>query len=434
MIAVTNIRQLITMAGPAHPRTGEELRQIGLVEDACLLVGDDGRIRAAGPRAGVPVPADAQVVDAGGMVVMPGFVDAHTHPVFAGQRADEFELRASGHTYQEIAAKGGGIRSTVRQTRAATADQLLAIASRYAFWFLRGGTTTIEAKSGYGLTLDDEVKMLRCIRRLGETTGLRCVPTFLGAHEIPDEFRGRRREYGDLIIHQMLPAITRERLAEYCDVFCEPDIFDIEESRRVLMAARSFGLGLRMHADQLSDSDGSLLAAELRVQTADHLENADRFALQALQHAGVQPVLLPASVYALGSRLYPDARGMIETGLAIVLATDFNPGTSPTTSMPFAMSLAVTQMKMTPAEALSAATINAAHSLGRGAEIGSLEPGKLADFVIYEARDWREIVYWVGVPLTRCVYAGGKLVFAGGPGAREHMTEARASAPPPRSS
>ena len=296
---------------------------------------------------------------------------------------------------------------------------------------MRGGTTTIEAKSGYGLTLEDELKLLRCIRRLGETTGLRCVPTFLGAHEIPDEFRGRRREYSDLIIHQMLPAITRERLAEYCDVFCEPDIFDIEESRRVLMAARSFGLGLRMHVDQLSDSDGSLLAAELRVQTADHLENADRFSLQALQRSGVQPVVLPASVYALGSQLYPDARGMIETGLAIVLATDFNPGTSPTTSMPLAMSLAITQMKMTPAEALSAATINAAHSLGRGAEIGSLEPGKFADFVIYEARDWREIVYWVGVPLTRCVYAGGKMVFSTGPGTREHMAESRVSAPPP---
>ncbi len=411
MIAITNIRQLITMAGPAHPRTGGELRDIGLVEDACLLVGEDGRILAAGPRAGVSIPPEAQVVDAGGMVVLPGFVDAHTHPVFAGQRADEFEMRAEGSTYQDIAAKGGGIRSTVRLTRAATPDQLLAIASRYAFWFLRGGTTTIEAKSGYGLTLEDELKLLRCIRRVSESTGLRCVPTFLGAHEIPDEFRGRRREYGDLVIHQMLPAVTRERLAEYCDVFCEPDIFDLEESRRVMLAARSFGLGLRMHVDQLSDSDGSLLAAELRVQTADHLENADRFSLQALQRAGVQPVVLPASVYALGSQLYPDARGMIETGLAIVLATDFNPGTSPTTSMPFAMSLAITQMKMTPAEALSAATINAAHSLGRGSDLGSLEPTKLADFVIYEARDWREIVYWVGVPLARSVYIGGHLVF-----------------------
>jgi imidazolonepropionase len=423
MIAVTNIRQLVTLAGPARPRTGEELREIGLVEDGTLLAGDDGRVVAAGPRVSVEIPPGAQIIDAGGLVVLPGFVDAHTHPVFAGQRSDEFEMRAQGYTYQEIAAKGGGIRSTVRLTRAATPEHLLATASRYASWFLRGGTTTIEAKSGYGLTLEDELKLLRSIRRLGETTSLRSVPTFLGAHEIPDEFRGRRREYTDMVIHEMLPAVTRERLAEYCDVFCEPDIFDIDESRRVLTAARSFGLGLRMHVDQLSDSNGSLLAAELRVQTADHLEHTDRFGLQALQRADVQPVVLPASVYALGSHLYPDARAMIECGLAIVLATDFNPGTSPTTSMPFAMSLAITQMKMTPREVLTAATINAAYSLGRGADLGSLEPGKLADFAIYEARDWREVVYWIGVPLVRSVYIGGRLVYHSHPGARELATE-----------
>ncbi len=423
MIAITNIRQLVTLAGPARPRTGEELRDIGLVEDATLIAGDDGRIAAVGPRASVQIPPGAQVIDAGGMVVLPGFVDAHTHPVFAGQRSDEFEMRAQGHTYQEIAAKGGGIRSTVRLTRAAAPEQLLATASRYASWFIRGGTTTIEAKSGYGLTLDDELKLLRTIRRLGETTGLRCVPTFLGAHEIPEEFRGRRREYADLVIHQMLPAVSRERLAEYCDVFCEPDIFDIDESRRVLAAARSFGLGLRMHVDQLSDSNGSLLAAELNVQTADHLEHTDSFALRALLRAGVQPVVLPASVYALGSRLYPDARAMIECGLPIVLASDFNPGTSPTTSIPFAMSLAVTQMKMTPREALSAATINAAYSLGRGMDIGSLEPGKLADFVMYETRDWREVVYWIGVRLVRCVYIGGRLIYHAHAGARDQASE-----------
>jgi imidazolonepropionase len=424
MIAVTNIRQLVTMAGPARPRTGEELREIGLVEDAALVAGDDGRVIAAGPRGSVQVPSGAQIIDAGGLVVLPGFVDAHTHPVFAGQRADEFEMRAQGYSYQEIAAKGGGIRSTVRHTRAATTEQLLATASRYAYWFLRGGTTTIEAKSGYGLTLEDELKLLRCIRRLSESTGLRCVPTFLGAHEIPDEFRGRRREYSDLIIHEMLPAVTRERLAEFCDIFCEPDIFDIDESRRVLTSARSVGLGLRMHADQLSDNNGSLLAAELRVQTADHLEHTDRFGLQALQHAGVQPVVLPASVYALGSQLYPDARAMIDSGLAIVLATDFNPGTSPTTSMTFAMSLAITQMKMTPREVLTAATINAAYSVARGADTGSLEPGKFADFAIYEARDWREIVYWIGVPLVRYVFVGGRQVYSAHPALRDQNAEA----------
>jgi imidazolonepropionase len=387
------------------------MRDLGIIADGAMLV-DDGRIVQVGPRAeieGLIGPRDS-VIDAGQRVVMPGFVDAHTHPVFAGNRAAEFEQRIEGASYAELAAAGGGIRSTVRETRAASEDQLLAAAQKYVSWFHAGGTTTIEAKSGYGLTLEDECKLLRVI---GCMEGIRSVPTFLGAHEIPDEFRGRPTEYADLVIEEMLPRVARERLAEYCDIFCEPGIFSVEESRRVLWAARSLGLGLRMHVDQLSDSGGAALAAELGAATADHLEHTSARGILALQAAGVQPVLLPGSVYALGSTRYPNAREMIQAGLAVVIATDFNPGSSPTPSMPMILSLACTQMKMTPSEALTAATINAAYSLGRGHEIGSLEPGKRADFVIHDCRDYREIAYFFGAPSVQGVYIEGRLAWGG---------------------
>jgi imidazolonepropionase len=403
--AVTNCAQLVTLAAPSEPRTGVGMRELGIIADGAMLI-EDGRIVQVGTRALIEpsIGPNDVVMDAGRRIVLPGFVDAHTHPVFAGHRAAEFERRCQGATYAEIAAAGGGIRSTVRETRAASEDELLAAAQRYAGWFLAGGTTTIEAKSGYGLTLEDECKLLRVIRRV---EGLRCVPTFLGAHEIPDEFRGRPAEYVDLVIHEMLPRVARDQLAEYCDVFCEPGIFSIEESRRILTVARSLGLRLRIHADQLSDSGGAALAAELAAATADHLEHTSTHGIVALQAAGVQPVLLPGSVYALGSTRYPDARAMIQAGLAVALATDFNPGSSPTPSMPMVLSLACTQMKMTPAEAITAATINAAHSLGRGHEIGSLEPGKRADFVMHDCNDYRELAYFFGAPLVDTVYVEG---------------------------
>ena len=338
---------------------------------------------------------------------MPGFIDAHTHPVFAGNRADEFEKRAEGSTYQEIAAAGGGIRSTVRKTRAASEAELVAAANRYVEWFLRNGTTTIEAKSGYGLSLESELKLLRVIARIGP---VRAVPTFLGAHEVPDEFRGRKEDYLDLVIQEMLPRAAP--LARFCDVFCEPRVFPVADARRVLEAARALGLGLRMHADQLENSGGALLAAELATATADHLEHSDAIAIEALKRARVQPVLLPGAVYALGSKRYPDARGMIAAGLGIVLATDFNPGSSPTPSMPMILSLAATQMKMTPAESITASTINAAYSLGLGSEIGSLEPGKRADFVIHDCADHRELAYFFGVEPARACYIDGKLAYS----------------------
>ena len=412
MLAVLNCAQLVTLRGAPRPRTGAEMRDLSIIEDGAMIV-RDGRIVGVGQRSEIEplIKADCEVIDAGKRIVMPGFVDAHAHPVFAGTRADEYEKRAEGATYQEIAAAGGGIRSTVRRTRSATEDGLVQAAKRYSEWFLRTGTTTVEAKSGYGLSVEDELKMLRAIRRLNQETPLRYVPTFLGAHEVPDEYQGRRAEYVILIIKEMLPRVAEEALAEYCDVFCEERVFNPEEARRILMAARKRGLGLRIHADQLSLSGGAKLAAELGAVTADHLEHTDSVSIAALRAAGVQPVLLPASVYALGSTRYPAAREMIEAGLAVVLATDFNPGSSPTTAMPIILSLASTHMKMTPAEAVTAATINAAHSLGRGNDIGSLEAGKRADFVVHDCQDYREVAYFFGVEHAYAVFTGGHLAF-----------------------
>ncbi len=403
-LACVNIRQLVTLAGPARPRAGAELRELAIVENATLIARNTPhRIRWARVRDRHPAP-DAEIADAAGRIVLPGFVDAHTHPVFAGTRADEYEQRTQGATYAEISARGGGIRSTVRRTRAAEPADLLAAAQRYAEWFLRGGTTTIEAKSGYGLSLEAELKILQTIRALAAQARLRYVPTFLGAHEIPDEFRGRTADYVSLVIHEMLPRVAAGGLAEYCDVFCEPNVFPPDQARAVLRAARDLGLGLRLHADQFTPDAGAQLAAELGAATADHLEATTNAGLKALHAAGVQPVLLPASVYNLGSTHYPAAREMIALGLPVVLATDFNPGSSPTASMPMALSLACTHMKMTPAEAIAAATVNAAYSLGRGAEIGSLEPGKCADFVIHDCYDYRELPYFFGREPAVSVY------------------------------
>lgn len=410
-IAVLHAAQLVTLAGPERPRVRGEMSDLAIIGDGGMLV-ENGRVVRTGSsnEIGKALPAGAQIVDATGRVVLPGFVDAHAHPVFGGTRVDEFEMRAKGATYEEIAASGGGIRSTVRKTRAASEDELLEQAKKHAQWFLKSGTTTVEAKSGYGLTLEDELKILRVIRRLNTETAIEFVPTFLGAHAIPDEFRNAPEQYVSLVIHKMLPRVVEERLAESCDIFCERGYFDLADSEKILRAAQEHGLRLRMHVDQLTNSGGAFLAARLRAATADHLEQANSAEIAALAEAGVQPVLLPGSVYALGKTRYPQAREMIAAGLAVVLATDFNPGSSPTPAMPTILSLAATQMKMTPAESVTAATINAAYSLNRGDKVGSLEGGKLANFAIYDCSDYREIAYYFGVSQVHSVYVRGEQV------------------------
>jgi len=420
-LAVLHVSQLVTLAGPTRPRVGAEMAELAIIRDGGMLI-HDAKIDSVGPSDEIQRKSrGAQIVDARGRVVLPGFVDAHTHLVFAGNRLDDFERRARGESYEQISKAGGGIWSTVEKTRAASEQDLLAQAKRHADWFLRCGTTTVEVKSGYGLTLEDELKILRVIRSLNEESPLEIVPTFLGAHAVPravaqailpasqnSQTGLSASRYIELVIDEMLPRVAKEKLAEFCDVFCERGYFEVEQSRRILTAARKLGIKLRIHADQLSNFGGAKLAAELEATTADHLEKTDRDGIAAMKSAGVQPILLPGSVYALGSSDYPRAREMIQAGLAVVVATDFNPGSSPTPSMPMILSLACTQMKMSPAEATTAATINAAYSLNRGNTIGSLEQGKLANFAIFDCEDYRELAYWFGVPQTHSVYVKGE--------------------------
>jgi len=410
-LAVLNASQLVTLSGPKRSRVGTELSELGIIREGGMLV-HDGKIERVGPSDEIEKNVGAaEVVDADSRVVMPGFVDAHTHLVFAGNRLDDFERRARGETYEQIAKAGGGIWSTVEKTRTASEADLLAQAKQHAN-FLRCGTTTVEAKSGYGLTVEDELKILRVMRRLKDGVPLEIVPTFLGAHAVPRELS--TDEYLGILITEMLPRVAAERLAEFCDVFCERGYFNIDQSRKILSAAKKVGLSLRGHVDQLTNSGGAKLMAEMCATTADHLEQTDEQGIAALRQANVQPVLVPGSVYALGSSRYPRAREMIETGLAIVLATDFNPGSSPTPSMPMVLSLACTQMKMSPAEAITASTLNAAYSLNRGDSIGSLEPGKVANFVIFDCEDYRELPYWFGMPRTHSVFVRGECALRSG--------------------
>jgi imidazolonepropionase len=411
IIAIVNIGQLVTLVGPSRPRIGLELRELGIVENGVLII-EGGRIAVVGSYAELraQIPPHAELIDAQGRCVTPGFIDAHTHLLFAGNRAAEFEQRIAGATYQQIAAAGGGILRTVALTRAATEDELLVCARRHRDWMLRSGTTTIEAKSGYGLERATELKMLRVLRRLDQEGSMRIVPTLLAAHTVPPEFAGRREEYVRFVAEELIPEVASAKLARFCDAFCDDHAFTVDECRTVLTAARSNGMGLRIHAEQFRPGTGAALAAELGAATADHLETVTGKALAALRAAGVQPVLLPGSVFCLHRTEYPPARAMVDAGLGIVLATDFNPGSSPVASMPFVLSLACLQMGLMPAEALAAATINAAHSLGLGSEIGSLEAGKQADLLIHECADYRELAYFVAAPMRPRVFVAGREV------------------------
>lgn len=412
-LLIINAGQLLTLAGPNEwPRTGEALREIGLVQGGAVAAAD-GVIVAAGPTAQVldevALAAGGVRVDAGGRVVLPGFVDPHTHLIFAGSRADEFVLRLRGATYQQLAAQGGGIVATMRATREASEEELVALGRRRLDRMLAHGTTTVEAKSGYGLRVEDELKILRAIHRLTAAHEVDVIPTFLGAHAVPPEHHADPDAYLTEIVDEMLPAVVEEDLAEFCDVFCEEGAFTPAQARAVLLAAAEAGLDPKIHADELSDLGGARLAAEVGAASADHLLRSSDEGLSAMAATGTMAVLLPGTALFLGLP-YARARRMIDLGVAVALATDFNPGTSPTYSMPMAIALGCIGMRLDPAEAIAAATINAAHAIRAAEEVGSLEPGKAADVVVLDLSDYRELPMAFGANPVHAVIKRGRVV------------------------
>jgi imidazolonepropionase len=413
-LLIRNARQLITLKSTqTGPRTDTHMEDLGIIEDGAVTI-SESRIVAVGQTKKVlkQIQTDdkTKVVDAKNKVVLPGFVDCHTHPVFAATREEEFDMRVRGKSYQEIAAAGGGIKSSVKTLRSKSKQELIEFALPYLDRLLSYGTTTVEAKSGYGLSLEDEIKMLEVIGELNRLHPIDLIPTFLGAHEVPPEYKDKKIEYIDLIINQMIPEVAKRKLAVFCDIFCEKGVFDIEESRKILTAAKEHGFKLKLHADQLSTLGGSKLAAELEAVSADHLEFIDDEGIQMMKDAGVIGVLLPGASFGLGMKEYPPAQKMIDQGLPVALATDFNPGSSFTESMPMIMSLSCLMMKMTPAETVTASTINSAYAVDKANEVGSIEEGKKADLVIWNVQNYKEIPYHYGVNLVDQVIKNGKAI------------------------
>ena len=405
---------MLTLRGRG-PRRGKALSNLGIVKDGALLV-RDGLIAAVGSRARVEALAEVRGVerlDVGGRVVLPGFVDSHTHLIHAASRAEEYELKIAGASYEEIARKGGGILNSVKKLRAATSEALKLRARAALREFAAHGTTTIEAKSGYGLDVASELKILALHKELGAEQPLDIVSTFLGAHVVPAEYRGKPRgaeNYITLLIEKLMPEVAGRRLAEFCDVFCDRGAFTREQSRQILEAGKRYGLAPRLHAEQLTRTGATQLAVQLDAASCDHLEQINPADMRALAKSKTVATLLPGCDFHLGLKQYAPARALIEAGAIVALATDYNPGTSPTLSMPMILSLACTQLRMTPAEAVAAATINAACALRREKQIGSLEAGKLADLAVFEVEDYREIPYYFGVNKCWLTIKKGEIV------------------------
>jgi imidazolonepropionase len=408
---ITGCSELLTLRGPV-PRRGRALGDLGIIRDGALLVRGD-RIAAVGPRRRIERLREtrrAEKLDLGGRVVLPGFVDSHTHLVFPASRAAEYEQRISGKTYEEITRAGGGIRSTVTALRRASPKTLKARAAAHLREFAAHGTTTLEAKSGYGLDWESERKILLILHDLHQEQPLDIVPTFLGAHVVPPEFRRRPEAFVNALVERWIPAVATAGLAEFCDVYCDRGAFTVAQARRILLAGRAWGLVPRIHAEQLAHTGAARLAIELQAASADHLEKLDDGDIRALALSNVVCALLPGCCFHLGLPHYAPAHALIKEGAIVALATDFNPGTSPTVSMAMILSLACTQMRMTPAEAISAATINPAYSLRQHDRIGSLEVGKYADLGVFDVAGYQEIPYYFGVNLCTLTMKRGVVI------------------------
>ena len=379
------------------------MAEVEVLRDAAVLI-DGDRIAWVGPRTEAPV--GAQIIEVSG-VIFPGFIDCHTHGVFGAPRLDDHERRALGIDYKAIAAAGGGILQSVRDVRSRSEPDLEALTRARLRTLIAHGATTIEVKSGYGLELEAELKQLRVIRTLARELPVTLVPTFLGAHEVPPEYRGKRDAYVRLVAEEMIPAVAKETLARCCDVFCEPGVFSTAETRQILTAAARHGLAIKLHADELDGSGGAELAAELGALSADHLAAISETGIQALAASPTVAVLLPATMIFLGKRGQAPARQLIDAGAAVALATDYNPGTSPTMSLPLVMALGVSQLGLRHAEAVTAVTINAAAALGLAADRGQVTPGHVADLVVAAVDDWREVAYWMGREVVSAVWTAG---------------------------
>jgi len=411
-IVLTRIGQLATLAGNSDtPKIGESMQDLSILENGAVAI-KDGLIVAVGTTEEIMAEIDDEPslppIEFPNMLAIPGFVDSHTHLVFGGSRENDFAMKLAGKTYLQILKAGGGILNTLDATRKSTQAELGSRAFSYGESMLRNGTTTIEAKSGYGLDVGNELKMLRVVENLEDKLPVTFVSTFMGAHAVPPDFKDRTEDYVDLVVQEMIPAVAEEGLAEFCDVFCEKGVFEIEQSRRILLAARDVGMKLKVHADEIVQLGGAGLAAEVGAVSADHLLMASDDDLEAMRKAGTVATLLPGTAFSLDTD-YAEARKMIEMGLPVALATDFNPNCA-NESMFFAIALACYKMKMHPREAISAATINSAHAVDKGDVVGSIEPGKRADIVILECPNPEYLSWRFGANLVHTVIAGGQVV------------------------
>jgi len=410
-LIIKNSNELLTLCSDINSNIESINKSITIINNASIFIDKGTIIKISNENNDLNYYQSENIIDASNKVLLPGFVDCHTHPVYVYSRENEFEMRIKGKSYVEISQSGGGIRSSVEAVRDASEEDLYNLAYDRISRMITQGTTSIEAKSGYGLSTESEIKILKVIKRLNKNLPIEIKSTFLGAHEFPEEYKNDKKKYIDIIINEMLPEVKRQNLAEYCDIFCEKHVYNIEQSRRILTKAKELGFKIRIHADEIEPTGGAELAAKLGAVSADHLGATSESGIRAMKDAGVIPILLPGTIFSLGMKKYAQARKMIDQGLPVALATDFNPGSCNCDSMQFIITLATLQMKMTVAEAIEASTINAARSLNISDRTGSLEEGKQADILIMDMPSYKYLPYHFGSNNVETVIKKGQIIW-----------------------